>query len=137
MSLDNKKVSGGCLCGAVQYEVTGPMRDIIMCHCVMCQKSSGHHFAATAAANSDLQVFEEGALKWFKSSDHAERGFCSECGSSLFWKMLGLDRTSILVGTLDEDLNLPVSGHLFVAEKKSYYKLDEDIKQYDTYPKET
>lgn len=135
MSSEIKKVTGGCLCGAVQYEITGPMRDIIMCHCVMCQKSSGHHFAATSAIDEDLQIKDTGTLKWFKSSDHAKRGFCSECGSSLFWKMSGLERTSILAGTLDEDLNLPVSTHYFVSEKKGYYKLDDGIQQYDTYPK--
>lgn len=134
MSSDENRVTGSCLCGAVRYEVSGPLREIIMCHCVMCQKSSGHHFAATATENKNLQVFEEGALKWFKSSDHAERGFCNDCGSSLFWRMFSTNSTSILAGTLDGDVTLPVSGNYFVSTKKGYYKLEEGIAQYDTYP---
>lgn len=134
MTADNKTVKGSCLCGAVKYEVNGPMRDIIMCHCKMCQKSSGHHFAATGAADKDLTITEDRGLKWFVSSDWAKRGFCSECGSNLFWKMPSREMTSILMGSLDSDVDLPVDCHLFMSEKKDYYSTDPKIKSYDTFP---
>ncbi len=129
------KKRGSCLCGAVKYEVSGPLRDIIMCHCTQCQKTSGHHFAATAAMNEQLTITEDTGLSWYKSSDHAERGFCNKCGSSLFWRMPSTERTSILVGSFDDDVMLPVSDHLFVAERKHYYELELGIKQHPTYPK--
>jgi len=135
MSEDSKIKAGSCLCGAVKFEVAGPLREIIMCHCTMCQKSSGHHFAATAANTTDLHVSDNGSLKWFKSSEHAERGFCSNCGSSLFWRMHGRDTTSILMGSFDEDIKLPVSSHVFMGERKSYYTPDASIIGHDAYPK--
>lgn len=39
---------GGCLCGEVRYRVTGPMRDIIGCHCSQCRRTTGHYLPATA-----------------------------------------------------------------------------------------
>ena len=130
-----KSKSGGCLCGAVRFDVTGPLRDIILCHCTMCQKTGGHHFAATAALTADLDIKPSGSLKWFKSSNHAKRGFCADCGSSLFWEMVGRDSTSIMAGSFDEDIDLPVTAQVFMADRKSYYTPDATIPAYDTYPK--
>ncbi|MEH6403959.1 MAG: GFA family protein [Sneathiella sp.] len=131
----NNNKTGSCLCGAVKFEVSGPLRDIIMCHCRQCQKASGHHAAATAAPKDSLQFSEKRGLRWHKSSDHAERGFCCECGSSLFWKMVGRDSLSIFVGCLDGDINLPVSRHVFVSDKKQYYEIGTETPQFLTYPK--
>jgi len=136
MGDNGKSKSGSCLCGDVQFEVRGPLRDIILCHCTQCQKSSGHHFAATAALSADLHIKPSDSLKWFKSSNHAERGFCNKCGSSLFWQMHAWDTTSIMVGSFDEDINLPVSSQVFMADRKSYYTPDNTIPSYETYPKD-
>ena len=100
--------TGSCQCGAVTFRVAGPFRDLIMCHCDMCQKSSGHHIAATAAEDSAFTFIKDDGLTWYRSSDHAKRGFCSKCGSNLLWKMDGRDNTSIFVGCLEEDIDLPV-----------------------------
>jgi len=127
--------TGSCLCGAVKFEVTGPFRDIMMCHCNQCQKASGHHAAATAASTENFHFSELAGLCWYKSSGHADRGFCCECGSSLFWRMVGQNNMSIFVGCLDGELELPVSQHIFVADKKKYYKIEGNAPQYNTYPK--
>ena len=126
--------TGSCQCGAVTFRVAGPFRDLIMCHCDMCQKSSGHHIAATAAEDSAFTFIKDDGLTWYRSSDHAKRGFCSKCGSNLLWKMDGRDNTSIFVGCLEEDIDLPVSMHVFTGEKKSYYAIEDDAPQYKRYP---
>lgn len=136
MNNDGLKKTGSCLCGDVTFDVIGPLRDIVMCHCTQCQKSSGHHFAATAADNEMLHIRDNGGLTWYKSSDHAERGFCNKCGCSLFWRMPSLEQTSILIGSFDEDLDIPISRHYFVADRKHYYTLEPDIPQFETYPKD-
>jgi len=127
---------GSCLCGAVTYEVSGPLRDIISCHCGQCQKSSGHYFAATSAAQDDFKLTEDRGLKWYNSSEWAERGFCQECGSSLFWRMKNGSHQSILAGSLDDSTDLKTTRHIFVADKKDYYEITDGLPQYDTFPED-
>ena len=59
--------TGGCLCGAVRYEVHGPLRDVVLCHCSECRRWTGHVLAATAARSSDLIVVRADGLRWFDS----------------------------------------------------------------------
>lgn len=54
--------SGGCMCGGVRYEVTGPLREIIACHCRECQQASSNHVTATAAKPGNLVITEERGL---------------------------------------------------------------------------
>lgn len=132
---ENAIKSGGCLCRDVRYQVNGPLRDVHACHCGQCQKTSGHYFAATAAATKDFTITKDDGLKWYKSSEQAERGFCAHCGSSLFWRMKGLDYISILAGSLDDkNTGLKTDIHIFVADKKDYYDLTDGLPQYDLYP---
>lgn len=122
---------GGCLCGAVRYETKGPLRDVIACHCVECRRQSGHYFAATASADADLEVTGGENLTWYCASDDARRGFCRTCGSVLFWKRNGSDRTSILAGSFDSPSGLMPGYHIFCAEKGDYYEIADGLPCYD------
>lgn len=113
---------GGCLCGALRYRVSGPLRPIIACHCTQCRKSSGHYVAATACANTDLSVTGD-SLRWYRSSVHAERGFCGVCGSNLFWRLLGSDQTSIWAGGIDGPTGLRIASQWHTESKGDYYEL--------------
>ncbi|MGA8259660.1 MAG: GFA family protein [Arenicellales bacterium] len=124
-------VEGGCLCGAVSYTVNGALRPAVACHCTQCRKTSGHFVAATEAGDEALAIRDpEGVLRWYRSSPSAQRGFCSYCGSSLFWKRDDTDRTSIMAGTLNGDTGLTVQAHIYTADKGDYYTLDNDIPQF-------
>lgn len=121
--------SGRCLCGAVQYEIRGPLRDVLVCHCVECRRWSGHLFAATAARREDLVLLEDGGLRWIvspESESEARRGFCAECGSSLFWDAPGRDTVSIAAGSLDAPTGLRVVGHVYASQAGDYYELPDD-----------
>src|SRR4051794_35542581 len=121
--------SGRCLCGAVQYEVQGPLRDVLVCHCVECRRWSGHTWAATSAARADLRIVADSTLRWIDSpaSDtNARRGFCGACGSSLFWDAPARAAISIAAGSLDEPTGLVVIGHTYVDQAGDYYALPED-----------
>ncbi len=111
---------GGCLCGAVTYRVTGPMRPVIGCHCNQCRKTSGHHVAATSARREGVDI--TGEVTWFQSSDAARRGFCGTCGSNLFWDGPGVN-LSIMAGTLDGPTGLRLAGHIYCATKGDYYEI--------------
>ena len=113
--------TGGCLCGAITYRVTGPMRPVIACHCQQCRKTSGHHVAATAAPHDAIAV--SGEPVWFVSSDSARRGFCGVCGSNLFWESSDSVTLSIFAGTLDDAGGLSIAGHIFTDDKGAYYQI--------------
>lgn len=123
--------AGGCLCGAVRYEVRGPLRDILVCHCHECRRWAGRAWAATAARVVDLEVV--GAVRWFASpeSEHdAERGICPRCGASLFWRVPGWDRVSIGAGTLDDPSGLLVAGHIWVEQGADWEEPAEGVSSY-------
>ena len=117
--------TGRCLCGAVRYEVHGPLRDVLVCHCVECRRWCGHVGAFAAARRTDVVVTGD-TLTWFDSpvSDrHARRGFCSACGSSLFWEPAGEDRICIAAGTIDPPTGLRIVGDWYVHAPGDYYEL--------------
>jgi hypothetical protein len=111
----------------VRYEVRGPLRDIIACHCEQCRRTSGHFVAATACRRSVFSLPKSDTLKWFVAVPGFRRGFCSECGSSLFFEEVGGERVSIAAGTLDEPQGLKVAHHIFVAEAGYYYCLEPGV----------
>jgi len=116
--------TGGCLCGAVRYEAIGALRDVVVCHCRMCRKAHGHVGAYTASARDALRLVETRGLKWYRSSAQARRGFCSECGATLFWDGEGRDTMSIAAGTLDEPTGLATALQIHVASAGDYYAVD-------------
>ncbi len=120
--------TGSCLCGAVRYTVSGPLRPVIACHCAQCRKTSGHYVAATSAARE--QVVIKGEVTWFQSSESARRGFCGTCGSSLFWDGPG-SHLSIHAGTLDGATGVRVVGHIYCADKGDYYDIPTNLPQAD------
>lgn len=120
--------TGACLCGAVTYRVTGALRPVIACHCSQCRKTSGHFVAATSAPRQSVAV--KGEVRWYRSSETAQRGFCPVCGSSLFWEGPGT-HLSIHAGTLDAPTGLALKGHIFCADKGDYYEIADGTPQAD------
>ncbi len=126
---DTPTRTGSCLCGAVRYEVRGDLRGVVLCHCEMCRRTHGHFGAYTAAPKSALRVFESGGLKWYASSQRARRGFCAECGASLFWEAVDRDTVSIAAGTLDQPTGLTTILQIHAASAADYYELPAGVAQ--------
>ena len=124
-------VSGGCLCGAVRYRLEPPLRAAVACHCQQCRRSSGNYVNATAVARRGFTLTRGDALKWYRSSKRARRGFCGACGSSLFWDADGLETISIMSGSIDGATGLRTVAHICVADKGDYYDLNPTEPQYD------
>jgi hypothetical protein len=116
------RATGGCLCGAVRYEVRGPLRDVVLCHCSRCRHTHGHVAAYAACDAKDLIVAEAGALRWYEEDDRA-RGFCGGCGASLLWRAAGRGTVSIAAGTLDQPTGLTTVAHIFTREAGDYYEI--------------
>jgi hypothetical protein len=131
MTGDDMLSKGGCLCGNVRYEVRGPLRDIVNCHCSMCQRLHGNFGPHAKALKDSITITRDDGLAWYKSSEIAQRGFCRDCGSSLFWEPFELDATGIIAGSLDQPTNLKTIGHIFVGEKPDFYEIDDNLPRFE------
>ena len=117
------RATGGCLCGAVRYEVAGPLRDVVVCHCSRCARTHGSPAGYSACARPDLVLVGEQGLRWYEA-DGRSRGFCGECGASLFWSAQGADTISIAAGTLDQPTGLRTIAHIHTSDHADYYEIE-------------
>ncbi len=129
MGAAERRYAGSCLCGAVVYEIDGPLRPVVGCHCEQCRKTSGHHVAATQGYWNRLRFVRDAGLAWYRSSDTAARGFCKTCGSSLFWRRHDHEMVSICAGTLESPTGLEMSCHIHSQTAGAYYTLDDGLPQ--------
>lgn len=123
MSDQAPRARGRCLCGGVSFEVRGPLRDVMVCHCGQCRRTHGHVGAYTSAARDQVELRADATLSWYQSSDTARRGFCRACGASLFWEPLGEGRLAISAGALDAPTGLKMVRHVFVDDAGDYYEI--------------
>jgi len=101
MSLDNRpQYSGGCQCGAVRFRVEGALGEASVCHCRMCQKASGNFYLPLVSARQAKLTWTRGEPKRFRSSNHASRGFCAECGTPLTYE--APDGVALAIGAFDD-----------------------------------
>ncbi len=121
-------MKGGCLCGAVRYELVGKATSVTYCHCAMCRRWHGHVGAYAAVDREDLKVAAGAPLRWYASSPGVKRGFCGECGSTLFFDEAGDPKVGFTAGTLDptDQEKLRSKAHIFVKSKGAYYELVDD-----------
>lgn len=119
--------TGGCLCGAVRYELRGALRPVVCCHCEQCRRSHGHFAAYTAIERDGLSLTESRGLAWYRSSETARRGFCRHCGSSQFWDRDAADYVAVAAGTLDAPTGLTAVRHIFAAHKGDYYVIADGL----------
>ena len=123
---------GSCLCGAVRFSVAGALPAGDACHCVQCRKSSGHFFASADVAADALTLLAEGdadgGLRWYQSSAKVRRGFCSACGSSLFWDASTLDTIAVALGAFDGPTGTHLHSHIFARQKGDYYEIETGVK---------
>ena len=131
----HKQTKGKCLCGKVQFEIHGKLRDIVNCHCSKCRKFHGNYGAYTNVKVENLIITKKKNLKWYKSpadeTANVHRGFCSECGSSLFWHPKDQPNIAIAAGSLDSPTNLKTIGHIWCSQRSDFYKIEDNLPQFD------
>ncbi|EBA14307.1 glutathione-dependent formaldehyde-activating, GFA [Roseobacter sp. SK209-2-6] len=131
--MTGKVTKGSCLCGAVAFDLHGPLRPVYACHCKQCRKTSGHFWAATSVPDEALTFTRDEGLRWFRSSENTKRGFCGTCGSSLFWVPEGERRTVVAAGALEGELELQTKAHVFMCDKGSYYEIGDGLPQFEEF----
>lgn len=135
-----EKLKGSCLCGGVQYEAEGPLKDVARCHCIQCRKASGAEFATNGSVPADKfrVTTGEALLSEFEWSPGQARVFCSRCGSPLFKRKVGAvagDMVRLRLGCLDSENDVQPLCHVFVCEKPAWSPISDGLPQFDTTPK--
>ena len=133
MSSRNNKIIS-CLCGEIQLKTKGILRHVSNCHCKQCMKTHGNYAAYTNISEKDVRFIKKRTLKWFRSSKRAKRGFCSKCGASIFFKILGKKDIHIAAGMFNRPVKLKTIANIFTKGKLDYYKLDHRLPKFKRYP---
>lgn len=121
-----ERLKGRCLCGDVTFNIGGFVH-LDACHCQMCQRWAGGPFIGADVRDGDISFDADKTLTWYESSDWARRGFCSKCGSSLFYRLKDVpDFWAIASGSLDISEGHRVTKEIFIDEKPDYYDLAGD-----------
>jgi hypothetical protein len=123
-----KRLSCTCLCGGCTFGLPGPIGDITACHCVQCRKLSGHYSASFDADEAGVLWRSRATLKEYETPAKGRRGFCGSCGSSL-WFRSAAGEFSIEAGSVSGLTCGRLTGHIFVASKGDYYRIDDGLPQ--------
>ena len=127
------KATGGCLCGKIRYEAQVFLRSGYICHCRICQRSTGQPAEISIPIKAGTLKFVKGEPKFYVSSTLGRRGFCAECGSRLVWQALASENdwlTSIDVGSLDNAADAFSEAHIFIDTQLPWYHLNESLPKY-------
>ncbi len=133
-------LTGGCLCGAVRFEISGRIGPVVYCHCSMCRRSSGSAFAANASVKSaSFRVLQgDEVIAEYRSSEDFFRAFCSRCGSPLYGRSPSAPQIRrIRLGALDSDPGVRCVGHVWVGSKAPWHEITDNIGQFPGMPPRT
>jgi hypothetical protein len=114
------------LCGAVRFVGKGAVKGVEVCHCADCRRWTGGPFFSLRFAES-MELADPTKVRWFESSEWAERGSCAKCGSALFWKMKDTADPAVAAGAIDDQSALPpIEEHIFIDGKPPYVDYADD-----------
>ncbi len=127
--------TGGCLCGAIRYESSEPPIEAGTCHCRTCQRWTGTAFAVGVRFPRTAFRLTKGEAKLYRSSSIRERGFCPDCGSSLFDRCLvrkaarrfNPDMVWVQLGTLDHPEAVSIDFHYGVETQLPWVHFDDGL----------
>ena len=123
-----ERLDCACLCGAVHFSLPGPTGPITACHCQQCRKLSGHYAASFDADEKAFTWGARDAMAEFETPAGGRRGFCTRCGSSL-WFRSAADEFSVEAGSVLGATGGQLAEHIFTASKGAYYELDDGLPQ--------
>lgn len=126
-----KSIEGGCLCGAIRYRATAAPRVSTLCHCRSCRLANGAPSVAWTVFPAHAFAFVAGKPVEFESSPGVMRGFCGQCGTPLTYRRLVETGTiDVTTATLDAADDYAPSKEIWVAEKLSWERLNDDMKHF-------
>ena len=113
----------------MRISVAGDLPRPTACHCTACRKHTGHFEASIDIPRTALSVSGDEHIRWYHSSQKVRRGFCGNCGSTLFWDPVHQDWTAVAMGVFDDPTGTSLCMHIFVSEKGDYYDIADGLPQ--------
>lgn len=121
--------SGHCLCGAIRFAVRPKHDTMDVCHCGCCRRWSGGAWMTVECEPASLKIADEAELSVYGSSEHAERGFCRSCGTSLFWRMRDGSLLTISAQAFDRPESFAFTSEIFIDNKPGNYAFANETKK--------
>ncbi|HZM33959.1 MAG TPA: GFA family protein [Burkholderiales bacterium] len=122
-------LTGGCLCGAIQYELTQPVTELRACHCLDCQKASGAGGSVNAVLPSASFKITKGTPRRFDAKAASGRTlyrfFCGDCGSPIYSQRQTTPETVVVrAGTIDNAGDMKLTAHIWTARARPWSHID-------------
>jgi hypothetical protein len=127
---ENQTVSGGCLCGAVKFSAELPSKWCAHCHCTMCRRAHGAGYVTWVGFEDSQFRIETGEdrLRWFASSENAQRGFCATCGSTMFFRSSKwAGEIHIALASIADPIDRKPQANVFHATHVDWMPLDDAL----------
>ena len=118
-----KERKGNCLCGAVRVTATRQGDGLAACHCTICRKWGGGPLLAVDCGG-EFRIENEANVAVYPSSAWAERAFCRQCGTHLFYRLKQGPRYFVPVGLFGEAEPWTLEQQIFIDEKPPFYSFE-------------
>lgn len=133
---DSVHHTGGCLCGAIRYEVLVPLDKLVHCHCTDCQKASGAGASANAVLPTDKLRITRGEPRVFTkvvdSGNTLHRSFCGDCGSPIHTRRAHTPEVTILkAGSLDDSDGMTLAMSIWMKSRRPWMPVDPQARQFE------
>ena len=122
------RMRGQCLCSAVEFEVDVPERTYSICHCGLCRRWSGGPLMSVHCPEPRTEWLNDEGLTWYQGTPWAQRGFCSKCGSSLFWRFAQEPEGMLIVSVdaLEDEGDFTLDRHIYSDARPDRYDFADD-----------
>jgi hypothetical protein len=134
-------MNGGCMCGAVRYQVAGDSFDISHCHCLSCRKHNGGPVVTLAGFRADQVSWSGAERKIYESSPGVGRAFCIECGTPLTWEGDGGEGLGPIfefhISTFDHPELMVPTAHTFARERIAWFDIADELPRYEGFSEDS
>jgi hypothetical protein len=123
--------TGGCLCGGVRYQITGPLDRSTLCHCATCRRASGSHVLGWVTIAKRDFLFTSNLPAEFRSSTPVLRTFCPTCGTPLtYWHDKWPEHIDVTIGSLDAPGSVAPADHTWMSHAVAWDKPADGLPQF-------
>ena len=124
----DKQVAGGCLCGAIRYQVQGTPSSISICHCQSCRRASGAPAVSWFVISRPQFKLLSGNPADYQSSPQVRRGFCGKCGTQLSYaRALAPDTIELTTASLDQPSAMEPTKESWLSDKLPWVAVNQDL----------